>query len=584
MKFNTRMQLLYSEAKTGDQFAVDQFFNEVLENVALVQGIGTSEIVRKVSWFRDHPEISKRGFAFSFFITGFVESFLSMHRSSIVLCTQANQIFELANDIDGVALCALVIGTNYRGLGNVELATQYMKESYHQLRATDKILHFSIASGHQLAELYFETEKFQEALKICEEVLELISRPANAKKIFDARVLNTAGNIFAKLGCDSSAVKYFTEAISRSKELKQLPVTARVLTDIGGYYQTKSDLYLAKRYNERALKIRYRLKLENPSLTNIINISNILLQQEKADEAIELLLKGYGIAKKLNANIKMLQILKKLSWIFEERQELPASLVYYKQYSTLLEQQNKDLYEQKIGSIKLFLEAEQAIKQNELIKAQKEELEKEKKLSDSLLRNILPEEVAEELKNGTTAIAKYFSDVTVLFTDFVDFTSKTDQLTPQQLVNELHTYFKAFDAIVGKYGIEKIKTIGDAYLAVCGLPAGDSLHAEKVANAAIDIRAFVAERNRDIGDKTFDIRIGIHSGSVVAGIVGVKKFAYDIWGDTVNTAARIEQNSEPGKINVSETTHQLIKGKFQFDYRGKIFAKGKGMLDMYFLK
>jgi len=171
----------------------------------------------------------------------------------------------------------------------------------------------------------------------------------------------------------------------------------------------------------------------------------------------------------------------------------------------------------------------------------------------------------------------------VLFTDFVRFTQVSERLSPKELVNELHVCFKAFDGIIGKYNIEKIKTIGDAYLAVCGLPKADPKHAENIVNAAKEIQAFMKERHAQLGDNTFQIRLGVHSGSVVAGIVGVKKFAYDIWGDTVNTAARMEQNSEAGKINISHTTYELIKDKFTCEYRGEIEAKNKGALKMYFV-
>ncbi|MCW3123387.1 MAG: hypothetical protein JWQ38_2879 [Flavipsychrobacter sp.] len=208
----------------------------------------------------------------------------------------------------------------------------------------------------------------------------------------------------------------------------------------------------------------------------------------------------------------------------------------------------------------------------------------EKKRSDDLLLNILPQEVANELKEKGTAAARYFDNVTVLFTDFVNFTQAGEKMSPQQLIDELHTCFKAFDDIIDKYRIEKIKTIGDAYLAVSGLPVAQEMHAENVVKAAIEINVFMQRRHEQLGDKTFDIRIGIHSGSVVAGIVGVKKFAYDIWGDTVNTAARMEQNSEPGKINISQTTYELVKDKFTFTYRGQIQAKNKGGMSMYFVE
>jgi class 3 adenylate cyclase len=210
------------------------------------------------------------------------------------------------------------------------------------------------------------------------------------------------------------------------------------------------------------------------------------------------------------------------------------------------------------------------------------ELKREKQRSDELLLNILPQEVAEELKEKGKAEAHYFDHVTVLFTDFANFTQASEMLQPRQLVQELHECFTAFDNIIERNGLEKIKTVGDAYLAVCGLPAPDPLHAQKTVKAALEIRNFIAERKNSA--KVFEIRIGIHTGSVVAGIVGVKKFAYDIWGDTVNTAARMEQSCEPGKINISETTHELVKDDFTCIYRGAIEAKNKGYMDMYFVE
>jgi class 3 adenylate cyclase len=206
------------------------------------------------------------------------------------------------------------------------------------------------------------------------------------------------------------------------------------------------------------------------------------------------------------------------------------------------------------------------------------ELTKEKNKSDKLLLNILPEEIADELKASGKSEAKLYNQVSVLFTDFVNFTGLSEQMSPTQLVQEIHQNFTAFDAIMEKHGIEKIKTIGDAYLAVCGLPHENTNHAEQIVLAALDIQQFM-EKNMG----KFQIRIGIHSGPVVAGIVGVKKYAYDIWGDTVNTASRMEGNSEPGKINISGDTYQLIQEKFNCTYRGKINAKNKGDIDMYFV-
>jgi class 3 adenylate cyclase len=208
--------------------------------------------------------------------------------------------------------------------------------------------------------------------------------------------------------------------------------------------------------------------------------------------------------------------------------------------------------------------------------------------SDALLLNILPYEVAEELKEKGYADAKHFDEVTVLFSDFKGFTTLSEKLSAQELVKEINDCFKTFDRIMEKYGIEKIKTIGDAYMAAGGLPVANKTNAADVIKAAIEMRDYMLNRPAiklaDGSEERLGIRIGINSGPVVAGIVGVKKFAYDIWGDTVNTAARMEQNGEANKINVSEATYELVKDKFITEYRGEIEAKGKGKVKMYFLE
>ena len=206
----------------------------------------------------------------------------------------------------------------------------------------------------------------------------------------------------------------------------------------------------------------------------------------------------------------------------------------------------------------------------------------EKQKSDDLLLNILPYEVAEELKEKGKTSAKHFDEVSVLFTDFVNFTANSERIGVQEVLNELNICFTEFDNIMEKYGLEKIKTIGDAYLAVSGLPVSNDQHAKNAVSASLEILSYIQQRKKD-NPNALDIRIGIHSGPVIAGIVGVKKFAYDIWGDTVNTAARMEQNSTSGKVNVSEATYRLIKEDFTFEHRGKIETKGKGAMDMYFV-
>lgn len=214
------------------------------------------------------------------------------------------------------------------------------------------------------------------------------------------------------------------------------------------------------------------------------------------------------------------------------------------------------------------------------VNQQKEEIEK-------LLLNILPVEVAHELKEKGAATPRYYECVTVLFTDFVAFTRIAEGLSPQELVAELNSCFLAFDSIIEKHNLEKIKTIGDAYMCAGGIPVTNSSHAVDAILAAIEIQAYIQEFNekRGVNGKNkWELRIGIHSGPLVAGVVGRKKFAYDIWGDTVNIASRMETCGESGKVNISDATFAMVKNWFTCLYRGKVAAKNKGEVDMYFVE
>lgn len=218
---------------------------------------------------------------------------------------------------------------------------------------------------------------------------------------------------------------------------------------------------------------------------------------------------------------------------------------------------------------------------------QKEIISEEKEKSESLLLNILPKSTSEELKEKGTASPMYFEQVSVLFTDFKGFTMISEFLSPKQLVDEIHECFSEFDRITKRHGIEKIKTIGDAYMAAGGLPEPNTTNPVDVVRAALEIRdymnRYLAERAA-IGERGFEIRLGVHTGPVVAGIVGLHKFQYDIWGDAVNTAARMESSGEVAKVNISQATYELVKDEFECTFRGKVKAKNKGEIAMYFVE
>ncbi|MGD1712475.1 adenylate/guanylate cyclase domain-containing protein [Dapis sp. BLCC M172] len=206
----------------------------------------------------------------------------------------------------------------------------------------------------------------------------------------------------------------------------------------------------------------------------------------------------------------------------------------------------------------------------------------EQEKSESLLLNVLPKTIAEKLKEGRKDIAEGFSEVTILFADLVGFTELSEKINPVELVDLLNQIFSCFDELTDKYNLEKIKTIGDAYMVVGGLPEPRLDHAEAIAEIALDIRAAISYFNQK-HNMQLSIRIGINTGPVIAGVIGRKKFIYDLWGDAVNTASRMESHGEPNKIQVTESTYNYLKGKYIFDARGTIMIKGKGKMNTYFL-
>ncbi|MBI3597711.1 MAG: HAMP domain-containing protein [Nitrospirae bacterium] len=221
---------------------------------------------------------------------------------------------------------------------------------------------------------------------------------------------------------------------------------------------------------------------------------------------------------------------------------------------------------------------------NQELERRHQEAEKQRQVSESLLLNILPVSIAKELQAKGTVEPKYFEDVTILFTDFVGFTSSTEKLAAEDLVRMLHDYFTAFDQIMARYGLEKLKTIGDSYMCVGGLPVRNPSHPVDAVMAAFEMVRTVNEPNRPGHLPHWPVRIGIHTGPVIAGVVGIQKFAFDIWGESVNYASRVELSGVPNQINLSWRTYSRVKDFFECEYRGKVLTKDKKEFNMYFAK
>lgn len=247
-------------------------------------------------------------------------------------------------------------------------------------------------------------------------------------------------------------------------------------------------------------------------------------------------------------------------------------------------------------AMRSFFMDEKLEEQNEMLKKYNDELEQmvkdrtsqlaqEKEKSDQLLLSILPEATAEELKDKGTSSPRFYENVSVLFTDFKGFTKIAMTMPPEKLVEELNECFSAFDEMIEKHKLERIKTIGDSYMCAGGIPTPNSTNAVDAVSVAKEMLGWLTDWNKNIANAhAWEMRIGIHTGALVAGVIGKKKFAYDLWGDAVNIASRLVSNGEEGKINISADTYNLVKDKFPCTYRGEIAAKNRGNIAMYFVE
>lgn len=384
---------------------------------------------------------------------------------------------------------------------------------------------------------------------------------------------------YAQKGENDAAEKNINQAILMLSELGDYYPICVYLIYMSDIYAEKNDLRSAFNYAQRSLALARQYALKDQISAADLKLSE--LYEKTGDDGASLkYYKNHIAYKDTVRNITSVQEMANLRTDFEIAQKQIEVDLLNEQKKT----QQVVAIATAVASGLIGLLAFGLYRRNRFIKRTNKIIANERDRSDELLLNILPEETALELKEKGKVQAKKFDSVTVLFTDFKGFTTYAENLAPEELVESVDYYFSKFDEIMGKYGLEKIKTVGDAYMCAGGLPFPSEDHALKMIKAAFDIAEFVeASKNRSENETSYEIRIGINTGPIVAGVVGTKKFAYDIWGDTVNVASRMETMSKPGRINISENTYELIHRHFDCEPRGEIYVKNRGMMQMYFV-
>ena len=462
----------------------------------------------------------------------------------------------------------------YGSMGNNQNTIQYYKNAINIFKELGDSLNYAYAMENLGDQYNLNMAKPDSALLFFKESGPIFR--AKDSKIGMAYNLGNIGLAYAQLGQNTIAEEKISGAITLLEELGDYYPICVYLTYMSDMYLLRDDWNAAFGAAQRSLEMAQQFGLKDQISGAYLKLSELHEKRDNVAESFKLY-KSHITFKDSVRNITQVQNMANQE-VAKRQMEVD-----------LAEQRNKNQTNITIGTaIALFLIGLLAFglyRRNLFIRKTKEIIENERDRSDSLLLNILPEETAAELKKFGKVEAKKFDSVTVLFTDFKGFTHYAENLDPKELIERVGFYFSKFDDIMEKYGLEKIKTIGDAYMCAGGIPFPTTDHALKMVRASFEILEFVHETKKNAAAEQihFDIRVGINTGPIVAGVVGTKKFSYDIWGDTVNIASRMESMSEPGKINISNSTYELIKSDFDCEYRGEIEAKNRGKVKMYYI-
>ena len=462
---------------------------------------------------------------------------------ALVYYLQALPLCEELGDKDALGSISVNVGDIYSDKGDYEKALDYFNRA---LKAYSSNPEGLPNAYNAIGKLYLKQGKYQQALDNHKRALREAQQVNGKLNIIQS--YTGLARVYVKENDYRSALGYYKNAEKRAMELNVSTLLSDIYKEMSLAYSKTSDYANAFKYQSLYANVK-------DTLYNIETDKKLASRQFDFD------------LQKKQGQIDLLTADKALKEVELKRQKLVknvflAGLVFVF-FITFIIYRN---YKAKVRI-------------NKILDHQKEQIE-------HLLLNILPAEVAKELQNSGKATPRNYETVSVLFTDFKGFTSIADKMSPTELVDELNICFMAFDEIIESNNLEKIKTIGDSYMCAGGIPTPDSRHPYNIVKAGLEIQHYIFQNNQRRAEKglpPWDVRVGVHVGPLVAGVVGKKKYAYDIWGSTVNIASRMESNGEIGQVNISASAYELIKDKYACTYRGKIYAKNVGEIDMYFI-
>ena len=567
---------LIKEYKSG-QFKGDEL--EILKDIAQ----NTRLVDVKLNYAKLLIQKASKDSLFKYLSTGYTEKGNALQlRGDYDLALKAyfeSQKFAYKTEdfTEAIGAINISIANTYSLIGNHTTSARYYEKGIATLRQTTDSIKLASALLNAGDEA-FNNKELDKALDYFEESGEIFKRINSP--MGKAYNLGNVGMVYAEQGRDELAQKNINEAILLLEEIQEYYPISVYLTYIADIYAKKGKLAESIEFANRSLRLATRYGLKDQISDANLKLSELYEKTGDFEKAYSFY-QNHITYRDSITNVGKVQQMAELRANYEVSQK-------QSELDLLAQKQRTQKVIVIATAIALFLIILLAIglyRRNRFIKKVSDVIDREKQRSDQLLLNILPEQTAKELKNHGKVNSHRFDSVTVLFTDFKDFTRCSENVSPEVLVESVDHYFSKFDEIIDKYDLEKIKTVGDAYMCAGGLPFPTKDHALLTVLAGIEIAEFVENERNHPSDNIipFEVRIGVNTGTVVAGVVGKKKFAYDIWGDTVNIASRMESNSESGCINISENTYELIKEHFNCRYRGEIDVKNKGRMKMYYV-